>query len=71
MIPPYPGKKIIKSVNIEIGNSTEYQLYNLSKDEGQQHNLASTNKEKLNEMIKIFEKTVGENYNKIELLEFK
>lgn len=71
MIPPYPGKKIIKSVNIEIGNSTEYQLYNLSKDEGQQHNLASTNKEKLNEMIEIFEKTVGENYNKIELLEFK
>jgi hypothetical protein len=58
-------------VNIEIGNSTEYQLYNLSKDEGQQHNLASTNKEKLNEMIEIFEKTVGENYNKIELLEFK
>lgn len=71
MIPPYPGEAIVESVNIEIGNSKEYQLYNLKTDKGQQTNLAATNKEKLDEMIAVFEKTVGKNYDNIELLELK
>src|SRR5690606_4137963 len=47
MIPPYKGNAVNKNVNIELGNSNDYQLYNLSEDEGQQHNLASSNPEKL------------------------
>jgi arylsulfatase A-like enzyme len=71
MIPPYEGKAIEASVNIEVGNATVYQLYNLKEDTGQQINLASTNKEKLNEMIIAFEKSRGSDYAKIELIELK
>ncbi|MEI6866774.1 arylsulfatase [Flavicella sp.] len=56
MIPPYKGVSILKHVNIEIGNSNGYQLYNLKEDIGQQNNLADTNKEKLEELIVVFEK---------------
>lgn len=51
MIPPYNGPEIAKQVNIELGNSREYQLYNLTDDIGQQHNLASEKPEKLQELI--------------------
>ena len=71
MIPPYEGKAIEESVNIEVGNATVYQLYNLKEDTGQQINLASTNKKKLNEMIIAFEKSRGSDYAKIELIELK
>jgi arylsulfatase A-like enzyme len=50
MIPPYKGPAVIKSVNIEIGNSKDFQLYNLNDDIGQQDNLAKNNPEKLNEL---------------------
>tara|TARA_B100000809_G_scaffold138551_1_gene136148 strand:+ start:7364 stop:8893 length:1530 start_codon:yes stop_codon:yes gene_type:complete len=71
MIPPYEGKAIEESVNIEVGNATVYQLYNLKEDTGQQIHLASTNKKKLNEMIIAFEKSRGSDYAKIELIELK
>ena len=71
MIPPYEGKAIEETVNIEVGNSKTYQLYNLKKDKGQQNNLATTHKEKLNEMIAAFEKSRGSDYAKIELIELK
>jgi len=51
MIPPYPGPKINANVNIELGNSDQYQLYNLKEDSGEQHNLAGVLPEKLQEMI--------------------
>jgi len=54
MIPPYPGAAINKSVNIEVGNSKKYQLYNLKEDIGQKNNLAEENKDKLEEMIAKF-----------------
>jgi len=51
MIPPYPGPKINANVNIELGNSDQYQLYNLKEDIGEQNNLAEALPEKLQEMI--------------------
>ncbi len=69
MIPPYKGEALSKAVNIETGNSKEYQLYNLKNDIGQQQNLAVSNKEKLDDMIAVFEKIRGDNSNtqKLEL----
>lgn len=71
MIPPYKGEAIIESVNIEIGNSNSYQLYDLSIDKGQQKNLAETNPKKLQELIRIFEDKRGNDYSNIELIELK
>jgi len=59
MIPPYDGPAMIKTVNIEIGNDPEYQLYNLKEDLGQQNNLAKSHPEKLAEMKAAYEKVVG------------
>jgi arylsulfatase A-like enzyme len=59
MIPPYKGASIYGDVNIELGNSKDYQLYNLKEDIGQKYNLAKSNPEKLNEMITSFEKIRG------------
>jgi arylsulfatase A-like enzyme len=71
MIPPYMGRAINKSVNIELGNSAEYQLYNLKEDLGEQQNLAGTNEEKLGEMIGIFNEIRGEQQGDIKPLELK
>ncbi len=71
MIPPYKGPGIQKSVKIELGNSKDYQLYNLKEDLGQQKNLASLKPEKLQEMIKIFEEKRGEGYKNTEKLQIK
>lgn len=51
MIPPYKGRKVNTSVNIELGNDTIYQLYNLKDDLGQEINMAKTNPDKLTQMI--------------------
>ena len=58
MIPPNKGPAKNENVNIELGNSESYQLYNLKEDVGQQDNLAETHKEKLNEMVSSFERTM-------------
>ena len=71
MIPPYKGPEIEKQVNIELGNSDEYLLYNLNIDLGQQNNLAKSNLEKLKEMITGFEAIRGTDYKDIEALELK
>lgn len=55
MIPPYQGPAVNPNVNIELGNSSDYQLYHLKEDLGQQNNLAQTHPEKLDEMIMVFE----------------
>lgn len=64
LIPPYRGTPLLKAVNIETGNSKEFQLYDLENDKGQQHNLASTHKEKLQDLITAFEKIRGNDYQK-------
>ncbi|MDT8402096.1 MAG: arylsulfatase [Bacteroidales bacterium] len=51
LIPPYPGPAIARNVDIELGNSYNYQLYNLTEDPGQQNNLADTRPEELKEML--------------------
>jgi arylsulfatase A-like enzyme len=71
LIPPYDGPEINKNVNIELGNSEVYQLYNLNEDIGEQNNLAETNREKLEEMIATFEKIRGAGYNNTKKLELK
>jgi hypothetical protein len=43
-------------VNIELGNSSEPQLYNLADDLGQQVNLAESEPEKLQEMTEAYER---------------
>lgn len=71
MIPPYPGPAVQPNVNIELGNAQDYQLYNLKSDIGEQKNLASTEKEKLAEMIKDYEQIVGDDIGEPEPLELK
>lgn len=71
MIPPYNGPAIDKSVNIELGNSKNFQLYNLKEDIGQQQNQAATNPEKLKDMLDTFKTLRGKDYSNIQQLELK
>jgi arylsulfatase A-like enzyme len=71
MIPPYNGPSIDKSVNIELGNSRNFQLYNLNEDIGQQQNQAATNPEKLRDMLNAFETLRGKDFSNIQQLELK
>lgn len=71
MIPPYGGPAIAKDVNIELGNTGEYQLYKLEEDIGQQKNLAESYPDKLEEMKRTFSEIRGEGSEKIEALELK
>lgn len=69
MIPPYKGPAENENVNIELGNSPKYQLYDLSVDIGQQHNLADENPDRLKEMVEAFEEIRGKDHGEIENLE--
>lgn len=71
MIPPYKGPAVFEHVNIEGGNSKDFQLYNLSNDIGQQNNIAQNNPEKLHELIAKFQELRGEEFNSIKKLELK
>jgi arylsulfatase A-like enzyme len=71
MIPPYKGKALLKEVNIELGNSSEYQLYNLKEDPSQQNNLAKSNKEKLAEMVAGYTAIRGNKKVEIKEIELK
>ena len=70
MIPPYPGEAILEEVNIEIGVSPEFQLYNLKKDVSQKNNLAKKQPEMLQQMIKDFEAVRGD-FKNVETIELK
>ncbi len=61
MIPPYKGPAVNEKVNIELGNSPDFQLYNLKEDIGQQINLAHENQQKLQEMIEVYNELRGIN----------
>lgn len=71
MIPPYQGPLVNEMVNIELGNSEDFQLYNLSEDIAQQNNLAEENPKKLQEMVDTFVSIRGEDYSKTQQLELK
>lgn len=71
MIPPYKGSPVIEQVNIEIGNSENFQLYNLKDDIGQLKNLAQTHQDTLKAMIAAFQKIRGAEYSETEKLILK
>ena len=71
MIPPYKGPASNNNVKIELGNDSDFQLYNLAEDIGQQNNLAESQPEKLQEMITAFEAIRGDGYSEIQKLELK
>ena len=71
MIPPYEGPAVNDKVKIELGNDSDFQLYNLSEDIEQQNNLAAQKPDKLQEMLTAFEAIRGNDYGKIEKLELK
>jgi hypothetical protein len=71
MIPPYNGPAMAEQVQIELGNSEEYQLYNLKQDPGEQRNLAATQPEKLKEMVDAFAGIRGALPPEAEKLELK
>jgi arylsulfatase A-like enzyme len=70
MIPPYKGEAVLPEVNIEVGNSDDFQLYNLKNDVGQKQNLAKEQPEILNQMIKYFVSVRGD-YTNVEKIELK
>ena len=71
LIPPYNGPAINTEVNIELGNSKEWQLYNIKNDIGQRNNLAVSNPVKLKEMIATFESIRGKGYNEVSQLKLE
>jgi len=71
MIPAYEGDSINTLVNIELGNSSNYQLYNLKNDSSQKHNIAKRHPKLLDEMKNEFIQLRGENYTDTEKLELK
>ena len=71
MIPPYNLIAVNPRVNIELGNSKDYLLFNLDEDISQQNDLSKSNPEKLNEMIARYEEILGNNKRKAEKLELE
>jgi arylsulfatase A-like enzyme len=71
LIPPYDGPAVNEMVHIELGNSADYQLYDLKEDIGEQNNLADSLPGKLEEMIAAFEKIRGKDYKASGEIELK
>ena len=68
MIPPYKGPSLNNSVNIEVGNSKKYLLFNLDLDKSQENDLSDDYPEKLKEMIKRYEEITGDDLGEVEEL---
>ena len=68
MIPSYPGPAKNYNVDIELGNSKEYLLFDLESDLSQQNNLANSNPEKLKEMINRYQEIIGKESLNVEQL---
>jgi len=71
MIPPYHGPALAEQVQIELGNSKEFQLYYLKEDIGEQQNLAIEQPDKLQEMVEAFTRIRGAIHPETETLELK
>ena len=71
MIPPYKGVPVNTQVNIELGNDSKFQLYNLKDDLAQQQNHAESTHQKLAEMIKAFAAIRGKIDNDVNELVLK
>ena len=68
MIPPYNGVPVNKNVNIELGNSNEYKLFNIKNDPGQKINLIKVNNIQLQKMIKRYKSIIGDDMKSAEKL---
>jgi arylsulfatase A-like enzyme len=55
-IEPSKGPKVNRNVNIELGNDPQPQLYNLSNDLGEKHNLAAEHPEIVKELSALLKK---------------
>lgn len=71
LIPPYKGSAINRSVNIELGNDADFQLFNLTEDLSQQKDLSKSHPDKLKRMLEDFERVRGTSYGRIQALELK
>lgn len=71
LIPPYDGPAVAREVNIELGNSPEFQLYNIKEDIGQENNLAKSKPDKLKEMKALYTKIKGKMDEKTDKFELK
>lgn len=71
LIPPYDGPEFLATKGIETGNSSKIQLYNLKEDPFQTKNEATSNPEKLAEMVEEFEAKRGSEYGTIEQIKFE
>ncbi|MBN3518619.1 arylsulfatase [Algoriphagus lutimaris] len=59
MIPPHKGAPKIETVNIEVGNDPNIQLYDLKSDIGQQQNIAEQQPAIVSEMIQDYQRITG------------
>ena len=57
-----------KNVNIELGNSNEYKLFNIKNDPSQRVNLIKVNNIQLQKMIKRYKSIIGDDMNSPEKL---
>ena len=71
MIPPYNLAAFNYNVNIELGNSKDYLLFNLDNDVSQQDDLSKSNPSKLNDMITRYEEILGKDKKEAEKLELE
>lgn len=71
MIPPYKGPAVNKQVNIELGNSPDYQLYNLATDIGQTNNLAQQFPDTLASLVMAFDEIRGPDEGETEQLKLE
>ncbi|MAZ28239.1 MAG: arylsulfatase [Cytophagaceae bacterium] len=71
MIPPYKGPQVFDQVNIESGNSDDFQLYNIKNDPGQKDNLADAELDKLKKLYNEYQSIVGEYSKDVKPLELK
>ncbi|WP_344738752.1 arylsulfatase [Microbacterium awajiense] len=54
MIPPSEGPRRMATTGIETGHAGDYQLYDLSADDAEAHDLAKTHPAQLHELIEIY-----------------
>jgi len=65
LIPPYKGSPLSWNSNVETAVLPEIQLYNLKEDIGQTNNVATSNPEMVEKLLKEFEAVRGKEYGSI------
>lgn len=63
MIPPYNGSSYRKNKMVELGNTSDYQLYNVVNDRGQVNDIAADEPEVLEQMKTDFHAIAGSHYD--------